>query len=729
MPEQTLRTEYAVVARSSRPGPLPFVLKDAETFGILDPMGDIRPEEGGDLGVFHEGTRHISRFEVRLWGMRPLLLSSAVREDNCALVAHLTNPDLNGDATAGPFGGLPKGMLHVQRASVLTPESFLQRFDFTSYADVPVSVPVSVVFDADFRDVFEVRGMRRMRRGESRREAGERGIRIVYHGLDGRRRVSALRLGGPARCRSTDCADFEVDVPARGGVHVCFGVDFREPPRDETTEVAFDNAEARAIDRFRTARRSAAHIYTSNEQFNQWINRSFSDVHMLATDGDAGPYSYAGVPWFSAPFGRDGIITAREMLTVEPRLARGVLGFLADRQATDRDPENDAEPGKILHEARLGEMAALGEVPFGRYYGSIDSTPLFLMLAWDYLRRTNDRDFIRSIWENIEAAAEWLEQWGDRDEDGFVEYERGAASGLRNQGWKDSEDAVSHADGALAEGPIALCEVQAYAYAAFRATAQIGAALGWEDKVFQYDRSAEQIRDRFARVFWRPELGTFAMALDGAKRPCDVRASNAGHTLWAGIATPGHAASVIRTLFAHSSFNGWGIRTLDNGEARYNPMSYHNGSVWPHDNALIALGLSRYGYKHEVVRLMTGLFDASIFMPMHRLPELLCGFDRRENEGPTLYPVACMPQAWASGAVFALLEAATGLSLYIDPQTDRPTVRFTDPVLPPYLHHLRITNLRVGDEEVDLELHRYDTDDVGVQTTRRSPSVDVVITK
>jgi len=433
------------------------------------------------------------------------------------------------------------------------------------------------------------------------------------------------------------------------------------------------------------------------------------------------------VPWFSTPFGRDGIVAARQLLTVEPQLARGVLGYLAARQANGIDAATDAEPGKILHESRLGEMAAVGEIPFGRYYGSIDATPLFLMLAGDYLGRTGDLAFVESLWPQVEAAAAWMQACGDRDDDGFIEYQRAADTGLRNQGWKDSWDSVSHADGRLAEGPIALCEVQAYAFAALRAVATIAAAVGQHQQADAFRSRAEQLRRQFYDCFWRPELEGFALALDGDKQPCLVRSSNAGHCLFAGIASAEQATSLARSLLGPALFNGFGVRTLDEREARYNPMSYHNGSVWPHDNSLIALGLARYGFKDEVLRILQGQFEASLFMPLHRLPELFCGFARREDEGPTLYPVACMPQAWASGGVFALLEAVMGLSVSVDWETGRPTVRFDRPVLPPYLGHVRISNLRVGDEEVDLELHRHETD-VGVQTTRRSAAVEVIVT-
>jgi glycogen debranching enzyme len=736
VPDVSLPSEYAVVARGSRPGPLPFVLKDGETFAVFNALGDIRRDDGGDLGIFFEGSRHLSRFELFLWGQRPILLSSTVREDNCLLVADLTNPDV-------PAAGVPRGIVHIRRTSVLGPAAFHHQLAITSFAQRPFTVPFTLRFEADFHDIFEERGMVRPRRGRTRRQVVGGHVRLSEQGLDGRERSSSISLDGATTGIAADALAGELFVAARQATRICCcvwfsGSDTREGhlpadgPHGDTTSGSpcehFDAAVQRTVDRFHTARQSAAVIHTSNAQFNQWLHRSFSDIHLLATPSCSGLYPYAGIPWFTAAFGRDGIITARESLTVEPQLARGVLGYLARNQATLHDPATDAEPGKILHESRLGEMAALGEIPFGRYYGSIDATPLFVMLAGDYLTRTGDLPFLAEIWPQIEAAMTWMRSCGDRDGDGFIEYLRAADTGLRNQGWKDSEDSVSHGDGRLAEGPVALCEVQAYAYAAGRAAGKIAAALGRREQANRFDLDARRLKGRFTEGFWSPELGSYALALDGSKRPCLVRSSNAGHCLLSGIARPEHAATLAHTLLAASSFNGFGVRTLDDREARYNPMSYHNGSVWPHDNALVALGLARYGFKAEALRIMTGLFEASTFMPMHRLPELFCGFARQIDEGPTLYPVACMPQAWASAAVFALLEAVTGLSLSLDATTGRPTVRLTRPVLPPSLERIRITGLRVGEDEVDLDLHRYEND-VGVQTTRRSPSVDVVIEK
>jgi glycogen debranching enzyme len=369
-------------------------------------------------------------------------------------------------------------------------------------------------------------------------------------------------------------------------------------------------------------------------------------------------------------------------------------------------------------------MAALGEIPFGRYYGSVDATPLFVLLAGAYHERTGDRDFVESIWPNVEAALGWIDTHGDADGDGFVEYFRRSADGLGNQGWKDSHDAVFHADGALAQGPIALCEVQGYVYGAKRAAAALASALDRTRRAEELHEQARALRARFEEAFWCEELDTYALALDGDKRPCRVRTSNAGHCLLTGIVSPERARRVARTLLGPDSFSGWGVRTVAATEARYNPMSYHNGSVWPHDNALIACGLARYGLKEEVLRIMAGLFDASLFVDLHRLPELFCGFVRRPGEGPTLYPVACAPQTWAAAAVFLLLQACLGVTV----SAPEGRVCFSYPVLPPFLKEVQVRNLRVGGATVDLLLLRHGQD-VGINVLRREGRVEITMVK
>jgi glycogen debranching enzyme len=445
---------------------------------------------------------------------------------------------------------------------------------------------------------------------------------------------------------------------------------------------------------------------------------------MMTTATRAGPFPYAGVPWFSTAFGRDGILTSYECLWLAPHMARGVLSYLAATQADALVPLQDAEPGKILHETRDGEMAALGEIPFGRYYGSVDATPLFVWLAGAYYERTADLAFIQTIWSNVERALAWIEHYGDRDGDGFVEYLRQSPKGLVQQGWKDSSDSIFHGDGALAEGPIALCEVQGYVFAAKQKAAILAEALGRHDLANSLRKQAEDLQTRFEEKFWCEELSTYALALDGKKRPCRVVSSNPGHCLLTGIAIPPHAKRTALTLLAQESYSGWGIRTLASTEVRYNPMSYHNGSVWPHDNALIAAGLARYGLKEGVIRIMSGLFDASLFIDLHRLPELFCGFPRRPGEGPTLYPVACSPQAWSAASVYMLLQASLGLSI----DAERSLLCFSYPQLPPFLSEVHIQRLPVGSASVDLALLRHGQD-VGINVLRREGQVQIHMVK
>jgi glycogen debranching enzyme len=699
----------------------PFVLKDGETFAMLDSRGEICPESQHDAGIFHRGARHVSRLQLLLWDRPPMVLSSTERGAVGLQVSHLAN---DGSASPGPAAMT----VHLERSTVLTPSACLQQLCFTNDGMLPLRMPLTLRFDADFRDIFEVRGYPRTKHGRRVCSSNLSDLECSYHGLDGEDRVTVLRLSAPVGEVGEGQLDLALDLVPRQTQRLWLVLDFHPGPSPLPPERHYEQALVATIERFREARRSAAGVVTDNQAFNSWLMRSFSDVHLLSSTVGDGLYPYAGVPWFSCPFGRDGLITARQMLMVEPRLARGVLGYLADAQATRDDPSHDEEPGKILHESRLGEMAALGEVPFARYYGAVDATPLFLILAGDYLRRSDDRDFIAGLLPALEAAMDWVHRAERRSEDGFLRYLCAAQGGLRNQGWKDSDDAVHHADGRLAEGSIALCEVQAYAYGARRSLARVLRVFGRTADSEVLLEEAQLLRQRFHRAFWSPSIDSYALALDGKGDACAVRTSNAGHCLWTGIATPAAAASIARQLLSPTSFNGWGVRTLDEREARYNPMSYHNGSVWPHDNALIGMGLARYGYRSEVLRMLSGLFETASALALFRLPELFCGFPRREEEGPTFYPVACSPQAWASGSVFGLLEAAIGMGIERDPGSGRVQVSLTNPVLPKGVDLLEINGLRLGEEEIDLQVHRSDHD-VGVLVRNRTPGVDVLIRK
>jgi glycogen debranching enzyme len=710
--------QFYISASSSRVDDRTQVLKEGETFAVFDRFGDIAPVGIGDLGLFHEGTRFLSRLSLRVAGERPLILSSTVTDDNTRLIVNLTNPDLTVDDEIVAR----RGTLHIGRELLLWQGVCYQRLRLTNYGSEPTVTRVSLTLEADFADLFEVRGIKRAARGDVLEPVTtESGLVLAYRGLDDVvRRMKIECSPRPALVTDSGVAfDFSLGPKAQTTCILTMACETGESRR---RTVSFPEAQDRAVTGFIRESKSDCRIETSNARFNEWLTRSFADLHLMTTHTDLGPYPYAGVPWFSTPFGRDGIITAMETLWVNPELARGVLRFLAATQATKESAEEDAEPGKILHEMRMGEMAALGEIPFGRYYGSVDATPLYIWLAGMYYRRAGDVEFVHELWRSIEKALEWMDTWGDRDRDGFIEYHRQSATGLVQQGWKDSGDSVFHADGSLAEGPIALCEVQGYAYAAYKSAARLARAVGDRERALGLIQKAGVIRARFEEAFWCEDLGTYALALDGNKRPCRVRASNAGQCLLSGIASGQRAARVVSSLLDDQSFSGWGIRTVANTEARYNPMSYHNGSVWPHDNALIAAGFSAYGCRHAVFRVLSGMFAASQAFDLHRLPELFCGFERGAGEAPTLYPVACSPQAWAAAAPFLLLQSCLGLSIV----AADGKVAFRRPRLPAYIEWVRIEDLVVGDHRVDLMLRRH-TRDVGVHVDRKTGPVRVTV--
>ncbi|MBA2587216.1 MAG: amylo-alpha-1,6-glucosidase [Alphaproteobacteria bacterium] len=678
----------------------PRTLKQGDTFAMFDALGDCIAPGLTPGGIFHNDTRYLSGVQLLIDGQRPLLLSSAVENDNVVLTVDLSNPDIyQGSAII-----LPREILHIRRSKFLWQGACHERIAVHNFDTRPQTCWLTLNFAADFADLFEIRGMQRPRRGEtSTAVIGGTKTIFRYVGLDRNERRSEISFDPPPRQLSKSQALYQLELGPGEQLAIVMTVRCTDSsmPRAAATE-AFSEP-------YRAARRGAVRaaslggsVTSSNELANRMLHRAGADLSMLVTDTPQGPYPYAGTPWFSTPFGRDGIITALQMLWLDPELARGVLKYLAAHQATETDERADAEPGKILHETRSCEMAVLGEVPFGHYYGSVDSTPLFVWLAARYFKRSGDLETIRALWPNIEAALAWIDTYGDQDGDGFVEYYRVSENGLTNQGWKDSSDSVMHADGALATGPIALCEVQAYVYAAKREGAALAAALGHHGRASELRDAAEKMRLAFEEKFWLEELGTYALALDGAKRPCRVRSSNAGQVLASGIAAPERAQAVAASLMAPEMFSGWGVRTLSADAPRFNPMSYHNGSVWPHDNALIALGLSRYGLKRGASAIFEGLFDAATHMEMMRFPELFCGFPRRRGIAPVLYPVACAPQAWASVVPFALLQACLGLELC----HARREIRFNNPQLPKFLEEIQINDLALAGASVNLRLRR-----------------------
>ena len=692
-----------------------FALKHEYMFLVADAIGDVL---GRSDGLFRDDTRILSRFELTIGGVPPTLLSSGLSSDNVLFRANLANRPL---PQLGESQATPQGVVHIERSRFIWEDRLFERLALTNYGDQEVALPLALTFGADFVDIFEVRGIPRTRRGNVRPAVvSDNHASLSYEGLDGQIRQCVVSFSRTPSRLEADCAEFKVRLPRRTSedIFVEVGPEAANPGRDR-----FRACAARARLHMRSKHRRGAKVRSGNTRFDRWLQRSRADLALLETDLETGPYPFAGIPWFSTPFGRDAVITALQTLWLDPELARGVLSFLARNQAHEVSPVADAEPGKILHEMRRGEMATLKEVPFEKYYGGVDTTPLFVMLAGAYAVRTADLGFIEELWPSLLAAMRWIDERASANPFGLLDYLRASERGLANQGWKDSFDSVFHEDGSLPRGPIALLEVQGYVYAARLAMAELATMRGDAAASRQWLSAAETGRQTVERRFWMPDRQVYGIALDGDGKLCRVCASNAGHLLFVGLPSHRRARLVTDLLLSRSFDNGWGTRTVRDQAARFNPMSYHNGTVWPHDTSLCAAGMARYGNRAAARHLLQQFFSAATHFGM-RLPELLCGFARRIGEPPVGYPVACLPQAWSSGAVFMMLQATLGVQL----DAGRREITIDRPELPQDVEHLDINGLAINDERVDLHFRRI-AGKVAVQTTLSRPgSVRVSVT-
>jgi glycogen debranching enzyme len=696
------------------------VLKHENLFLLTDPFGDIHPDSRG-LGLYFGDTRILSCEVLRVSGARPVLLQGSAG-GNFRGTIHLTNPsiDRNPSSKRGNEDSLASRKLGITRSRLLANDALEERVEIVNHSEVGETVDVELQLNDDSADIFEVRGFPRPHRGESHPVAvlGPR-VTFRYDGLDGQRRSTHVAFSD-APSHVAEGTPRDHDRPG----WVQLGWSFALPPgaRRLLTWTVWSTSGAptpranlfpdpppvtadEGAGAYHAWARGTTDVQTDHELFNLTIQRGLNDLRLLVNDGpaDGERYISAGVPWFTTLFGRDSIITALETIAFRPQLAVETLAVLAARQATEVDDERDAEPGKILHELRTGEMAATGELPFRPYYGSVDSTPLWLILLAEAFAWTGDRSMVDRFWPNALAALEWIDRWGDVDGDGFVEYRRRTERGLLNQGWKDSHDSIRDRRGKLVQGPVALAEAQGYVYRAKRGVAALASMRGDVALASRLQEDAETLRERFDSAFWVADQGYYAMALDGEKRPADAIASNAGQCLWTGIVSPARARAVADRLLGPGLFSGWGIRTYANDQPGYNPLGYHTGTVWPHDTALIGAGLKRYGFHDEANRLVGSVFEAAQRFPDYRLPELFCGFDRETSPLPVPYPVACSPQAWAAAAPFLFLQTMLGLQ----PHAERSELELYRPNLPDWLGKVTVNGLRLGDASVDLLLHRW----------------------
>jgi glycogen debranching enzyme len=658
-------------------------------------------------GLYHRDTRYLSGWELQVEGLRPTLLSFSAERNFQARIeymnAHMTLADgrqVRQETLYLASTRLIRGYVH-------------ERLELVNYNAEPLTLRLKLSFQADFADMFEVRGAFRGDRGRffKPRLEGAEGL-LAYEGADGVLRRTRIRLGpGPVTLEATThrhgvgfCARVEVTLAAGGGrASLETTIEpLEEGAPDLPPPVPFPELHGWLQREQQRRKAGLTRLGSDNEIYDLVLQRSVLDLETLTSmQPETGPYIAAGIPWFSCPFGRDALIAAYQSLLLGPDLAMGTLRYLARHQGRDVNDFRDEEPGKIMHEIRYGELTRLGQVPHSPYYGSIDATPLFLILVSETYRWTGDLAFVREMWEAVEQALMWIDAYGDLDGDGFLEYATRSSLGLYNQNWKDSADSNIGPDFHIASTPLAVAEVQGYVYDAKRRMAELCEALDLRVMGERLLREAEDLKQAFNRAFWSEPDGFYVIALDGAKRPVRTLASNMGHGIWSGIIDEARLPLVARQLMSAEMFSGWGIRTMSSAMPPFNPLSYHNGSIWPHDNSLVAKGLADAGFKEDALRVMAAMYDAALQFPYFRLPELFCGFARAgEMDRPVPYPVACSPQAWAAGASLLLLQAVLGLT----PDAPHRQLLIRRPVLPPWLENVYLRGLRVGESRVDLQL-------------------------
>jgi glycogen debranching enzyme len=679
-------------------------LIDGKTFLSTTVAGDISPAGAPDVGFFHDDTRFLSQLELRIGGHRAVVLSSST-EKTFASQIELTT----GNITLRDTFDLPENTIHIRREQLLASDTFYDRMTFENFNFSPVDFVLEVSLDADFVDVFQVRGVARQASGQHYQPVIRANtVHFYYRGLDNVVRQTLVELDPPPDSVNGRTAMWELRLQPGKKVQLNFTVmplvaGSAQPVRGHSTKKAeFTSHLAQRRHAFAGWAAASTRFKSNNEVFDAALNTAIGDFHALQIPDGSQHTIAAGIPWFATMFGRDTIIASYQSLSLNPQLAMDTLRVLARYQAQRKDDWLDAEPGKILHEYRTGEMTRTGEMPFGPYYGSVDATPLFLILLSETFNWTADEQLVRELLPAAYRALEWIDKCGDLDGDGFVEYLRRSTKGLVNQGWKDSWDANMHRDGSVAKSPIALVEVQGYVYDAKYRMASVMRYFGDIPTANRLKREATTLAKNLDKAYWMPERSFYAMALDGEKKQLQVISSNPGHLLFTRVIPRDRARAVASRLMREDMFSGWGWRTLAQSEKVFNPLSYHRGSVWPHDNSLIAHGMALNEFRQPAQKALTSLFQAALNFRDYRLPELFCGVQRREYDEPVHYPVSCSPQAWASGAMFLILSSLLGMR----PSAHRKELNIVNPSLPDWLDYLQIRNLRVGNSRVGLDFTR-----------------------
>jgi len=669
------------------------IIKEGDLLLLTDQAGNIIKNDDMQYGLYLKDTRFLSRYELLVDNIKPFILSSMEVEDRIKKI-YLTN------ANSKKIGS--KEVLII-REQIIFNGMVYDRILVKNFFSHPIALRLILKVDADYLDIFQVRNYVKEKRLGSILNPSKikNGIVLGYLGKDGLRRETTVKILNEEGEIYKDRIELSFQLKHKQEKEVTVGI----IPMIEGQKlinknmISFERAQKKLRSNYKKWEEDSLMVKTDNKKFNQLVNRSLSDLKLLLTDLGEGFIPIAGIPWYAVPFGRDSIITSLQTLMVNTKIAKGTLKTLARFQGKEVNEDREEEPGKIMHEIRFGELAHLNLIPHTPYYGNIDSTPLFLILAVEYFHWTEDLISIKKILPNLFAALEWIDKYGDMDQDGYIEYGSKNNKWAINQGWKDSTDSSVHQDGSLAVLPIALVEVQGYVYQAKKGMAEIFFYLGEKDKAKKLEKEARELKDRFNRDFWMEDEKYFAFGLDYQKKQIASITSNPGHGLYSGIISQDKSEAVVKKLLSDEMFNGWGIRTMGGNEMGYNPMSYHNGSVWPHDNSMIINGLIRYNYHREAIKVINGLIKASQYFKYNRLPELFCGFSHKEMKEPIEYPVACSPQAWACGSIYLIIQSLLGINLDV-----ANNKIYLKPILPDEINKVEVKNLKIGDNRADFIL-------------------------
>ncbi len=630
------------------------ILKSRYSFLITRDNGNFDANLHDTTGLYKDDMRILSAWNFGFPNGALKLLSHHMGDSNLKLTAMMSNRRFHDKNDIFVDGDL----IAFKRQQFMFEEILHEKLSIHNYSDEKIVFDIQFHYHADFKDLFEVRGVdRQTPPGGFSSQQNEKHVRLSYHGQDKIDRNTFIYYSEKPVRAEPELLTFRVFLPPKGDWEL---TNIIAPCEVEDNARDFDKRFEQAITYAQTMEKHWNPIQTDDPEFAAFLSSSQRAVSILTTQLETGFFPFAGVPWFNVPFGRDSLITAMQILPFNEKIAEGVLRFLAENQATKTDTVIEAEPGKILHEMRRNELSNIGEVAFKKYYGSVDSTPLFLMLAGRYYQKTSNINFITKLMKNFEAAEAWIDNKIAEGDNGFLQYISNNDKGLSTQGWKDSWDSVFHENGELGKPPIAFCEVQGYAYDAYLQIAELYKATNQNEKAKKARKKAEVIYERFNNRFWDEDLGCYIIAIAADNNPCRVKSSNIGHLLFTNIVPEERAASQIKLLLSDEFYTGWGIRTIAKNESRYNPLSYHNGTVWPHDTGIAAAGFAQYGAYEEAAFILKSLYRMSKYSDRGFLPELVCGFPRQYGERYINYPTACLPQAWASGATFMALAAAYG---------------------------------------------------------------------